>query len=218
MILLYAWIPSVLGVLLSGTSVGLGLEVYRYLKKNSTRLVKTKGTTLGVFGTFGAGKTTFLNCIGVIDKVVLGTSVVSYDETIIKIGEREIKIAAGDDIGGTQDYMKQYGEEWIEKKDIIVFIFNAEEYLNEDEKKREVRAYLDFIFRHAKKIKKNEENIVILASRRDAFDDKDNPRDRILNDLAGKDYVSLLKTNFMVADLREKKNVEPFLNRTFKNE
>lgn len=149
---------------------------------------------------------------------MLGTSVVSYDETIIKIGEREIKIAAGDDIGGTQAYMKQYGEEWIEKKDIIVFIFNAEEYLNEDEKKREVRAYLDFIFRHAKKTKKNEENIVILASRRDAFDDKDNPRDRILNDLAGKDYVSLLKTNFMVADLREKKNVEPFLNRTFKNE
>lgn len=215
MMLLYAWIPSVLAALLSGTSLGLGLRTYRYLKKNSTRLVKTKGKTLGVFGTFGAGKTTFLNCIGVIDTFRKGTSLESYDETIIKIGEREIKIAAGCDIGGTHHYMRRFGEEWIEKKDIIVFIFNAEEYLNEDEKKREVRAYLDFIFRHAKKAKKDEENIVILASHGDAFDNKDNPRDRILKDLAGKDYVNLLETNFMVADLREKKDVEPLLNIIF---
>lgn len=213
MILLYAWIPSVLGVLLSGTGiVGVGLW---YLKKNGTRLVKTKGTTLGVLGTMKAGKTTFLNRIGVIDTDEDGTHLEKYDETIIKIGEREIKIAAGCDIGGSHDNMSRFGEEWIENKDIIVFIFNAEEYLNKDEKKREVRAYLDFIFRHAKKAKKDKENIVILASRRDAFDDKDNPRDRILKDLAGKDYVSLLETNFMVADLREKKNVEPFLNRIF---
>ena len=215
MMLLYAWIPSVLGALLSGTGiVGVGLG-YWYLKKNSTRLVKTKGTTLGVLGTKEAGKTTLLNHLGVVDAVKFSTSLEYYDETIIKIGEREIKIAAGCDIGGTSYYMGRFGEEWIEKKDIIVFIFNAEEYLNKDEKKREVRAYLDFIFRHAKKTKKDGKNIVILASRRDAFDDKDNPRDRILNDLAGKDYVSLLETNFMVADLREKKNVEPFLNRIF---
>ena len=214
MILLYAWIPPVLGALLSGTGL-VGLGTIWYLKKNGTRLFKTKGTTLGVLGTLGAGKTTFLNCIGVVDTVEYGTSLEHYRETTIKFGEREIKIAAGCDIGGTSDYMGRFGEEWIEKKDIIVFIFNAEEYLNKDEKKREVRAYLDFIFRHAKKTKKDGKNIVILASRRDAFDDKDNPRDRILKDLAGKDYVSLLETNFMVADLREKKNVEPFLNRIF---
>lgn len=213
MMLLYVWIPPVIAALLYGT--GIGLEVYLYLKKNGTRLLKTKGTTLGVFGTPKAGKTTFLNCIGVFDTVEYGTTLEHYPETTIKIGERYIKIAAGCDIGGTHHNMSRFGEEWIEKKDIIVFIFNAEEYLNEDEKKREVRAYLDFIFRHAKKTKKNGKNIVILASRRDAFDDKDNPRDRILEDLAGKDYVSLLETNFIVIDLREKKNVEPLLNKIF---
>ena len=208
MILLYVWIPPVIGAL------GIVGAIW-YLKKNGTRLVKTKGTTLGVLGTMGAGKTTFLKHIGIFDVVKDGTQKENYDETTIKIGERVIKIAAGCDIGGTHDNMARFGEEWIEKKDIIVFIFNAEEYLNKDEKKREVRAYLDFIFRHAKKAKKDEENIVILASHRDAFDDKDNPRDRILKDLAGKDYVSLLETNFIVIDLREKKNVEPLLNRIF---
>lgn len=67
MMLLYVWIPQVIGALLSVTV--LGLDAYLYLKMNSTRLVKTKGTTLGVFGTFGAGKTTFLNCIGVLIKL-----------------------------------------------------------------------------------------------------------------------------------------------------
>lgn len=182
----------------------------------------TKGKKLGVIGMKGAGKTTFLAHLGLV-KDDGGTSLTSYEKKTIFIGNRELEIAAGEDIGGEDEFVKDYYGPWLtgnDKKDIIVFIFNGYSYLNDKEYRKNTMSRLDYVHRNYKKEVNDVEkydNIVLIASHLDEYGSKDieKMRKEIITSVAGKEYHVLFKKNFFPIDLRDRKIVDKINSKIF---
>lgn len=173
-------------------------------------LTSTEGTKLGIIGMKGAGKTTYLSHLGLVEKDD-GTPVTPYKAKTVHVGNRDMEIAAGEDIGGEDEYVRFY-KPWLvgaEKKDIIVFIFDGYKYLNNNEYKRDTCARLDFIYKNYRQANANVKdfkNIVLIASHLDQYKGKDikQMKNDILKSVAGKEYCALFKNNFSPIDLRDK--------------
>lgn len=185
-------------------------------------IVVTKGKKLGVIGMKGAGKTTFLAHLGLV-KEDGGTSFTPYEKKTIYIGNRELEIAAGEDIGGENEFAEYYYGPWLtgkDKKDIIVFIFNGYRYLNDEEYRKNTMSRLEFVHRNYKKevndVKKYD-NIVLIASNLDKYGSKDMKKmhKEITTSVVGKDYHVLFKKNFFAIDLRDKNIVDKINSKIF---
>lgn len=203
------FIPFILGGL---GLIGIGAAVIHGKTK------KTEGVKLGVIGMHSAGKTTFLLKLGVVNEVKLGTARESYNAKWIQFGGREIYIANGEDIGGSELWAKNYYQNWIESKDIIVFIYNGVEYLSNREYQRETRSRLSFIYDNYKKRKDVDgyKNVAIIASHSDLY--KDGPGElhkRLLEDVQSREYSKLFECNFFVAKLNDNNSVKKIANKIF---
>lgn len=170
---------------------------------------KTVGKTLGVLGMKGSGKTRFLSNLGLVE-FSEGTSVDEYCEHTLRIGDRTIKIKRGEDIGGDRD-IRGYYTEWVNNKDITIFIFDGACYLKDPEYRSQTRARLHYIHNIAKK-KFGEDsdfkNIVLIASHSDQFNGKKEEMcEKICNDVKDRKYVALMKSNLFAANLVDKKEV-----------
>lgn len=193
---------------------------------------KTTGKTLGVLGMTQSGKSSFLVNLGIIDRLVQGTTMDSYKEKTIKIGDRTITIQQGEDIGGGEVYVKEYYKKWINSKDIIIFVFDGVKYLKQTEYKKDVQARLFFIYNQfmQKNNKKDQQeqinelkNVVVIASHLDEFMDefKSNNmsshemEETIANTIKDKPYRNLLVSNFFSADLRQKSESQSIAYKIF---
>lgn len=184
-------------------------------------LKATEGKKLGVIGMKDAGKTTYLSHLGLVEKD-FGTTQTSYEAKTVHVGNRELEIAAGEDIGGEDEYVRFY-KPWLvgaEKKDIIIFIFNGYRYLNEEDYGKNTRSRLDFIYQNYKQANsdvKEFKNIVLLASHLDEYKNKDVKQmiNEIKKSVASKEYFALFKNNFSAVDLRDKKIVDEINKKIF---
>ena len=170
---------------------------------------KTVGKTLGVLGMRGSGKTRFLSNLGLIE-FQEGTLRKEYLEHTLQFGDRKIKIKRGEDIGGDRD-IRGYYTEWVNNKDITIFIFDGALYLNDPEYRSQTRARLHYIHNIAKKKFGEDsdfENIVLIASHSDQFDGKKEEMcEKICNDVKDRKYRALMKCNFFAANLVDKNEV-----------
>lgn len=171
----------------------------------------TEGTKLGVIGMKGAGKTTYLSHLGLVSDDG-GTSVTPYEGKKTKVpGCREMYIAAGEDIGGEDEFMRFY-EPWLvgkKKKDIILFIFDGYRYLNNKKYRNNAISRLRFIHEKYKQGNidtKEYKNIVLVASHFDEYDKNksvDDMRKEILEITGKQDFLDMFKNNFFAVDLRK---------------
>ena len=181
----------------------------------------TEGKKLGVIGMKGAGKTTYLTHLGLVE-IDKGTITTSYEAKTVHIGDRTLEIAAGKDIGGEDDFMRFY-KPWLvgaEKKDIIIFIFNGYRYLNDEDYGKNTRSRLDFIYQNYKQANsdvKEFRNIVLLASHLDEYKNKDVKQmaNEIRESVISKEYYTLFNNNFSAIDLRDKKIVDEINKKIF---
>lgn len=207
----YAVIPLIPLIVGGLGLIGLGAVIYGKTKK-------TDGYKLGVIGMSFAGKTTFLLQLGVIDEFKLGTAHQEYNDKEILIGERIIHIDSGEDIGGSELWAKNYYQDWIENKDIIVFIYNGAEYLSNREYQRKTRTRLDFIYNNYKKRSNVDgyKNVVIIASHSDLYKGgNEELHKRLLEDVQNREYSKLFDCNFFVAKLNDNKSVKTIANKIF---
>lgn len=186
---------------------------------------KTDGKSLGVLGMTSSGKTSFLTNLGLIDDFSLVTSVESYAARTIKIADREITIQQGEDIGGNESFIIEYYKKWITEKDIIVFIFDGEMYLTDEEYRDKTQSRLSFIYNQfmIKNAEKTDEdrinalkNAVIIASHSDQHKEgQEHMRKAIISSIEEKDYKDLFNTNLFGADLRIIQEVQNIANKIF---
>lgn len=114
---------------------------------DSTSTTKLVGKSLGILGMQEAGKTQILrNFQGKPYRQYEATSTEDYSEFETKIGDRTIKFQQGRDIGGGDMYIRDYYEDFIKNKDIILFVFDVYRYLRNSDYAKDVRARLDFIY------------------------------------------------------------------------
>lgn len=170
---------------------------------------KTEGTKLGVLGMKGAGKTTYLAHLGLVERNDGGTTVATYEGRKVNVGHREMDIAAGKDIGG--DEFMNYYKSWLvgsEKKDIIIFIFDGYRYLKSEDYRHDTDARLQFIYKNYKagnRNRKGYKNLVVIASHLDEYErSADDMCQDILTLVGRKDYLAMFQTNFFATDMRKR--------------
>lgn len=175
---------------------------------------KTKGNSLGIIGMKGAGKTTFYNKLGLLGNDGGGTYKTPYNQRNIKIGDRDIKIASGEDIGGGENFISdQTYEKWFSEKDIIIFIFDISKYCQNENYSDQTNARLSYIYNRFKAKKKTDfENVVIVASHADQF--KITYKE-FRNILGEKEYNKLFENNFFLADLTDDKSFNSIIKTIF---
>lgn len=91
------------------------------------------GQRIVVLGARGVGKTTFLHFLqtGEIIRSHDVTEHEKYSSTTIKVGEKEIKIARGVDIGGGAEYYGAWREQ-IDDADTVIYLINIAKIVYEN--------------------------------------------------------------------------------------
>lgn len=193
--------------------VVLGLAaVLALIKKLDDNIKPLKGKRIAVLGMQGAGKTQFLANIRNIEHNGSTMGIEPFDPFEIKIGNREVLIEKGEDMSGNVNYIKDNYIRLINDNEIIFFLFNGFDYINNEDYRDNTQARLDFIHRH-----RGDKEIVIFATFKDKFQDEKTPYLGILESLKEKDYRSLITgENFFVLDMRDKDFlINKILNKLF---
>lgn len=162
------------------------------------------GEKISVLGMQGAGKTQFLAHLRNMSYKNLSASVgvETYSAFTTKIGNRKVKIGGGMDVPGGEEYIRDYYEDQIEKNEIIFFLFNTYEYLNDEKYNLNTRARLDFI---NGKIKNTSKKVLVMGTFADKFNDENerkNALKKIQQSVNNKPYSPLFKINFSIVDMK----------------
>lgn len=172
-------------------------------------LIPVKGHSLAVLGMQGAGKTQFLSNIRNIDynEYSATSGEEKYEKFKTKIGNREVTIEGGMDIPGGPEYIKDYYKVLVDKNEIIFFIFNSYDYLNNRDYRNETQARLDLIF---DLIEGKGKSTMLFGTFADRFKDDSERREaynRIKESVSNKSYYPLFKSNYAILDMRNKKEL-----------
>lgn len=178
----------------------------------------TEGKSLGVLGMQGAGKTTFLAQLGIVDSSLVGPTTTEYDyqDKSIWINNRNLTITAGKDIGGTEAFATKYTPEWVRTKDIIVFVFDGNRILTDFVYRASVNYRLCLINDNYSDLNSVSKNVIVIASHADEYSRE--PKilyEELLKSFHNKEYSNLFEKNFFVANLRNKEEVDEIVKRTF---
>lgn len=183
----------------------------------STKRQTVKGSSLGVIGGAKVGKTSFLYRLG-LSKVDGGDG--QGDRTqgedyitpaIIKTSKGNISILPGKDYGGSPDFQKQCTAKICDECDIVVYIFNGDDYLKPSLYKTDVNDILKVIYQRFEAKNKGFNNAVIIASKADLYEKRTgNSRKKMLNEIikrVPKDRCNLLTENFYAINCACKEEV-----------
>ncbi len=200
------WIPALI-------LLGLGGK-FIYALSEETKTKKLEGKSMGILGMSASGKTLLLRSLqGKSYEEYEQTSNEEYDSFTLTIGTRSIKIAAGKDIGGVDENVPMYYERFLKDKDICMFLFDLQRYLNDYQYMVDTNARFDHIYRHLIK----EKECAIIGSHVDKV--KIKKGESIINivqsKVVGKPYANLLKENFFAYNLTDKNDIETLVEKLF---
>lgn len=183
------------------------------IKIASTKKKIVHGNSMGVLGEIKSGKTSFLYRLGLVtrdggDKEGDRTTTPEpyITPAIIKTKKGDIKILPGNDIGGTDRFQKKYTADYCDQLDIVFYIFNGVKYIEESEYRKHVNSIMLVIYERFKKAGKDYGNAVIIASRADKFENREEMLTRIQSKVSG-EKKKILEENFYCINCRSKEEV-----------
>ena len=108
------------------------------------------GKSLGIIGMPGAGKTQFLRKLQgrPYTKYEQTSGAEDYEPFDFCHKGKTIRFQKGKDIGGNVENIKQYYDDFLNTKDICIFIFDINKYIDQTNYRNEVNSRLYFINRH----------------------------------------------------------------------
>lgn len=200
--------------------IAAAVAVIAIASSDSTE-TKLVGTKISVLGMQMAGKTVLFNLLktGNVGNSCGGTSVDYVGWFIYKKPNGEaVFVKDCIDIGGGEENIKAHYESEISKCDTLVFMFNSHKYINDEKYRRDVNARLDLVYNLANG-KITDDNIVMVGTHRDLFNDEEKKDGKILNRIksliADKPYSNLFNVNFMVVNLLDKQSFYDVANKIF---
>lgn len=167
-----------------------------------------KGKSIAILGMQGAGKTQLL-CNLQNKKYSQYTATIGsedFEPFNLNLGERNVLINAGKDIGGGIENCRIYYEQLIDSSDTIFFLFDGQKYLSINDYKKDTMARLDFIYR-----KKGNKQVVIFATHKDKSNSPKRDYQKIKESISDKEYSVLFDKNFIFLNLQEREECIKFL-------
>lgn len=172
---------------------------------------KGKKIGMAVLGMKQSGKTTWYNFLTGDNRVSQTYDSVDIKEISLKFPDgKEARIKEGKDIGGDDGNVSVYYKEMIENNDVVLFFFNAYDYLNDIKKQREVNGRLEYIKRHL-----DDKMLCYIMTYADKLPDKNSSLNEILNVLKERDLFKMQKGYFLV-NATDKNDLEKLTMEIFK--
>ena len=172
-----------------------------------------KGNKIGmaVLGMKQSGKTTWYNHLTGDNRTSQTFDHVDIKEISLKFpGGKEAIIKEGKDIGGDEGNVSVYYREMIENNEVVLFFFNAYDYLNDIKYQREVNGRLDYIKRHL-----GDRMLSYIMTYADKLPDRNGSLNEVLNVLKERDFFKMQKGYFLV-NATDKKELEDLTTTIFK--
>jgi GTPase SAR1 family protein len=177
---------------------------------------KVKGKRLVVLGMKGAGKTRFYRFLQNKPYVEEETEVDNYEGVVYKKKNGEtVLIKKGKDIGGSEDYVKQYYEKMIAENDILIFCFDISRYLIDTAYMKQVNNRFEFISRKYKELKKDKYNFVKLATHVDKTPNPKEALKKFNSMIEKKDYKIDFKKNLYPVDVTNEQELQKVVDKIF---
>lgn len=166
---------------------------------------------MAVLGMKQSGKTTWYNYLTGDNRVGQTYDSVDVNEISLKFpGGKEAIIREGKDIGGDEGNVSVYYRMMIENNEVVLFFFNAYDYLNDIKYQREVNGRLDYIKRHL-----GDKMLRYIMTYADKLHDRNGSLNEILNLLKEKDFFKMQKGYFLV-NATDKNELEKLKTEIFK--
>lgn len=181
-----------------------------------SRLTRLKGNSIAILGPQGCGKTSLYRILQNrrYDRVKDGgTSVEEYNSFKSNIVNKNVHIEGGKDIGGSRDYVPTYYKQMINEKDIIIFLFDINEYLSDVDYANDVHDRLDFIWPKLK-AKYGSDDVkskyALIGTHYDLVPKEKSKKayEELSHRFNREEFVGMLKNNTILADLTKPDNKE----------
>lgn len=161
-----------------------------------------KSVNLAILGPNEAGKTTLWNFFrGTPDykdyHETEGTISVSFITSNIVWNAEKLKLKLkGNDINGNGDFIRRDWEKLIENSDMVIFVFNAYNYLNNLEYQRDVNQRMQFVYSTVgKQTDGKKHGIWLLGSYADKLSDRKKDWETIIHNIKKKPYCEISNNN-----------------------
>ena len=162
---------------------------------------RLKNKTIIFLGPKQSGKTTLVNWIVNDFPTVVYSPTGNEECKEYKDEENKITLKTSD-YGGADGLLVRRFDELIKEKDIIVFVFNVNTFIEVPDYRKDVFARLEFIFGH---IETEKQKIILVGSHRDKRNEQDGELiSKVVGLLNDKVYLRG-KCKVLVADLLKKK-------------
>lgn len=174
----------------------------------------TNYISIAILGMKGSGKSLLYCNLRNIPYNGKQTLIENYEPFDYKKGDGTVvHIAAGKDIGGDENLKQQFMQEFIEKKDFVIYVLDLYMYLNNDEYRRSVNADLAFIYQY----RRYKQRILILLSHVDYFigTKKDDAINGFLQRIRNSDYYQFVSKNYASTNLTQKEQLKDIENKLF---
>lgn len=172
---------------------------------------KGKKIGMAVLGMKQSGKTTWYNHLTGDNRVSQTYDSVDIKEIFLKFPDgKEARIKEGKDIGGDEGNVSVYYRKMIENNEVVLFFFNAYDYLNDIKYKREVNGRLEYVKRHL-----GDKMLCYIMTYADKLPDKNGSLNEILNVLKERDLFKMQKGYFLV-NATDKNELEKLTIEIFK--
>lgn len=199
--------------LAGGAAIGLGVDFVVSV------FAKTDDVKLAVLGRSQTGKTLLFKALtnkwdGVQTSDTNIEEIQSF-EYIFSDGKK-LFFSSTKDIGGTSSFVSEY-KELIESSTHIFYFCNIYDYLNDLQVRREDNSRLDLIYDCANGKKIPSENVTLVLSYADEFQDRNSALKDFHKMLSDKKYGKYFSNNMYPINMTNKNEVDKFIDKAFKH-
>ncbi|MBM6805002.1 hypothetical protein H6A24_00530 [Bacteroides caecicola] len=131
---------------------------------------------------------------------------------------RSVTVKQGMDIGGSEINVQLFYEELIKENDVVLFLFNSFEYLNNLQYEREVNGRMAFIaskWDEHHPDKELSKCIFVIATYADKLIDKEKGWKDIVDRMSKRSFRNMIKQHLLLVNMTDKKQVEIMKEKIF---
>ena len=178
-----------------------------------------KDIGMAVLGMRMSGKTLWYNFLTNDSRI--GTTSSTEEVRSFKMdfsNGRSVTVKQGMDIGGSEINVQLFYEELIKENDVVLFLFNSFEYLNNLQYEREVNGRMAFIaskWDEHHPDKELSKCIFVIATYADKLIDKEKGWKDIVDRMSKRSFRNMIKQHLLLVNMTDKKQVEIMKEKIF---